>query len=598
MLALVLGLGVAPVVGVATAAPAAAAPVGVIEASLTNHTGASGTGDTTSNCVKFDPASGTWSNGQVRAAHGRPMRETRFWYVFGWSTWESDAASPCPATLDAVGYGAREFWSGIIRYQERAPGQSVISLTPGATASVPAGSSFLLGTFSHQNSRVQTAATSFRGALGLGVGGNRFSTEYVLDEPAGTVTFSNLIRAETVTLDGMSYRLSVQGFTSAGTGNAQCAQSPTGTLSSTISTVEATTTVACLWARLDQIRPVTVVKQVAAVGDAPAVIPASTFTSDSTLAGSPWKAPAFTLTPTAITGPGSSVALAAREFRATGETLTLTDGVAGAGWELTAITCVDGEGTGLASGATVDLAARRLVLANVPEAARSAAVPITCTFLGSYVAPTTLTLISTTIPSGTAAVPTGGWSFSVDALGSPLVTGTDGSAVATIPVPDPTRVVQVTETVQAGFVFDRVSCRRNDQTTPSSTVTVNPYRLTLERGRSHTCTVVNLRASVDLVKRAYRATDTGFTSPLAAAQQRQAGTALVWRYTVRNTGQTPLRDIVLGDRVTTTPRGGTGTESWAEITCPGVAVVKGPTTVSIASLAPDQEVHCQSSGVL
>ncbi|WP_443623117.1 prealbumin-like fold domain-containing protein [Cellulomonas dongxiuzhuiae] len=293
------------------------------------------------------------------------------------------------------------------------------------------------------------------------------------------------------------------------------------------------------------------------------------------------------------------MALAARDFQVTGESVTLTEHAPAASWELSSITCRDGLNAAIPSGLEINLASRSVTLANVPEATSAPAAPITCTFLSTYVAPTTLTLVSTTIPSGTTAVPTAGWSFTADGLGGPLVTaGAAGSAVGTIDVPSPTRSVRVTETVQAGYVLDRVSCRRSDQSVVPVAVTANHFDLTLERGRSYTCTVLNLRPGVSLVKQAFLASDTGFTTPLAAAQPRDAGTALVWRYTVRNTGQTTLSGILLRDATTVTTNGAGTTNGFASISCPGRPDIAAGTTVTIPTLAPGQEIRCQASGVL
>lgn len=593
VVALVLGLGLAPALAVATATPASAADLSIaVAAKLEAHRGTNGRGvldpdnswlnpdrNVDQNCIRFAPAAGTWSAGAVRAAHGGGGLN-----IIG--------QRDCSSSLSTTSQSAIEFAS-------RA-----------STNAAPTGASFLLGTFRHYNNPIQATATFFEGTFGVRVGTTETTATYVLEEtdnnsstksPDDIVTFSNLVRTSDVTIGTMRYRLSIQGFSRAGTGNATCPSGPgASSLSSVVTTVENTTTVACLWARLDQVRPVTVVKQVAAAGDAPTgAIPATSFTSASTVPGSPWAASSFTLTPTKFTGAESSATLAAREFRGTGEQLTITEGVPATNWELSSIECRDGAGTDLPSGATVSLADRRVILENVPDAATATAVPITCTFRNTYVAPTTLTLVSTTTPAGGAAVPTADWTFAVDAVATPLVTaGAGGSATATIPVAGATRVVRITETVKPGFVVGGVSCRRNDQTAASFTGTTNPYDLTLERGRSYTCTVANLRPSVTLAKEAFLATDTAFANPLATAQQRQAGTALVWRYTIRNTGQTTLTGIVLRDQVTVTPQGGTGVPSAAHITCPSIPGVTPGPAVTLPPLAPGQSVHCQSSGVL
>ena len=604
-----------PSCSVWAATPAAAAAVPTIQAKITNHRGTNGSGtlnpttnNTSVNCIRHDPGSDVWSSTRARAGHGNQIvnYRTRTWIVIGYTSWSSwRTENNCPTNL-GTGYTD----NGNTR-EEYSRGQSIIELTPGGSPTVAAGTSFLLGTFRHYNNPITATANYFEGTLGLQVGSTTFSSSYVLHEtpnnaePASdaanndTVTFGQLIRSEPVTLNGISYRLSVQGFTPAGTGDVSCAATPTGSFSSVVSTVEETTTVACLWARLDQVRPLTIVKQAAAAGDAPASVPAATFTSASTLAGSPWTAPGFSLAPTGVTAPGNTASLAARSFQATGERVTVTEGVPATSWELSAISCRDGAGAPVTSGVNVNLAARSLVLENVPEAASASAAPITCTFVNTYVAPTTLTLVSTTIPTGSTPVATAGWSFTVDALGSPLTTaGAGGSATATVPVTGATRVVQVTETVQSGYVFDSMSCRRNDQPTASFTSTVNPSGVTLERGRSYTCTVLNLRPSVDLVKQAFLATDTGFLTPLAAGQLRDAGTAVVWRYTVRNTGQTTLGGIVLRDATSVSVTGGGTTSGFATISCPGRPDIAAGTTVTIPSLAPGQEIRCQSSGVL
>lgn len=611
-LALVLGLGLTPVVGGFTATPAAAAVVPTIQAKIANHRGTDGSGslypatnNTSVNCIRFNPGNDVWSTSQVRAGHGNEIVNTRSRTFFGLGPWGSwTTRNQCPTSL---GTG---FVDNSYSLEENSRGQSIIGLTPGGSPTVAAGSSFLLGTFRHYNNPITATANHFEGTLALQVGATVFSSSYVLHEtpnsgtssdPANNdiVTFSQLIRTEPVTVNGMSYRLSVQGFTPAGTGDVSCAATPTGNFSNVVSTVEETTTVACLWARLDQVRPLTIVKQVAAVGDITTTVPAATFSSTSTLAGSPWAASNFSLAPASLTAPNNTATLAARAFQSTGERVTIAEAAPAVNWELTTVSCRDGANQPLVSGASVNLTTRSLVLENVPEATSESALPITCTFLNSYVAPTTLTLVSTTVPTGTTPVPTAGWSYTLDALGAPLTTsGAGGSATATIPVPASSRVVQVTETVQSGYVFDSMVCRRNDQPSVAVTLTANPSAVTLDRGRSYTCTVLNLRPGVDLVKQAFLASDTAFTTPLVAGQPRDAGTALVWRYTVRNTGQTTLSGIVLRDATTVTPRGAAAVNGFAIISCPGRTDIAAGTTVTIPSLAPGQEIRCQSSGVL
>lgn len=601
-----LGAALTPVVQTVTAAPAQAATVayGAVEAQLVNHRGTNGAGaavgDAGSNCIRYAPAAGTWSGTQVRAAHGNQQVTSRTRNIFGfWNAWET--SYQCPT---ALGEG---FQSNTFTQESYSNGQSIIGFSPTTVTSVTTGTSFLLGTFRHYNNPVTSSANYYEGSLGVRLGSSStVSSPYVLWEtpnnatPASnaanndTVTFGSLIRRETVTLNGMSYRLTVQGFTTAGTGTVSCASSPSGTFSNTVSTVEETTTVACLWARLDQVRPVTVAKQVAAAGDAPAGIPAATFSATSTMAGSAWTAtPLPSLTPTSLTGAGSTATAPARDLMTTSESVTVTEGAPPAGWELTRVACTDGTGAALTTGVTVSTSARTLTLAGVPDATSPAALAITCTFLNTYVAPTTLTLVSQTMP-GTTLVPTAGWTFAVDAVAGSLTTaGAAGSVQTTVAVPAANRVVRVTETVQTGFVVDRVTCTGTDGS--SVTTSAHPVDVTLLRGRSYTCTVVNLRPGVALVKEAFLATDTAFTTPLATGQQRQEGTAVVWRYTVRNTGQTALTSLVLRDAFSATTNGVGTTTGFTTITCPGLT--PGP-TVTIPSLAVGASVACTAPGVL
>ncbi|MBO0899652.1 hypothetical protein J1G43_06715 [Cellulomonas sp. zg-ZUI22] len=602
-----LALVLAPAVGVVAASSAAAAAVtiGPVEADLRSHRGTDGRGalvpaadNAAAGCIRYAPAPGTPSRTEVRVGHGREQVDSRT-RVFVWGAW-SHHSYQCPDAL-----GTERSWDDgrvLLPTEYRTKGQGTLGFAPATVASVTTGTSFLVGTLRYANNPTQSVSSHYEGVLGLRLGtrGTLEPTYVLRDTAAGddTLTFGDLTRTFPVVHDGVDHRLTVEGFTVAAAG-AGCGTAPTGAPTTGVTAPHGAVTTACLWARLDQVRPVTVVQQAAAVGDAPASVPPG-FVVTAARDAAP--AVRYTLSPTAVTGPGSSASTAAGTVLARRDRVVLTADAPPASWELSSITCRDGRGVVLAPGATVGLAARSVVLENVPEAATAAAAPIVCTFVSSYVAPTTLTLVSVTVPAGAApgaGVPTAGWEFTVDALGAaPLVTGPGGSAAATVPVPGATRVVRVTEAVPAGYVVDTVTCRRDDGGAAPVTTTGNPYDVRMERGRSHTCTVVNLRPGVEVVAQTFLADDTAFASPLPTGERRTAGTHIVRRYTVRNTGQTTLVDIRLRDAYAAVTVGGATTTGDATIACPGRTDIPAGASVTIPSLAPGQEISCRSTGVL
>ena len=601
-----VALVLAPVAGVATASSAAAVAVtiGPVEADLRNHRGTDGQGtllpatdNAAAGCIRYSPAPGAPSRTEVRVGHGREQVESRT-RVLVWGAWGHHAYQ-CPDVL-----GAERAWDNdrlFFPVEYRTKGQSTLGFAPATVASVTTGTSFLVGTLRYANNPSQSVASHYEGLLGLRLGerGTLAPTYVLRDSASGddTLTFGDLTRSLTVLHDGVEHRLTVEGVTAVS--GAGCGAAPAGAPTAGVTAPHGVVTTACLWARLDQVRPLTIVQQVAAVGDAPASVPTG-FSVTAERGATPTAR--YTLSPTAVTGPGSSTSTAAGAVLARRDRVALTADAPAASWELSSITCRDGRGAVLAPGATVGPAARSVVLENVPEAATAAVAPIVCTFVSSYVAPTTLTLVSVTVPEGAApgtGVPTAGWEFTVDPPGAAaLVTGPDGSAATTVPVPDASRVVRVTEAVPAGYVLDSVTCRRDGGGAAPVTATGNPYDVRLERGRSHTCTVLNLRPGVEVVTQTFLADDTALASPVPTGERRPAGTHVVRRYTVRNTGQTTLVDIRLRDAYAAVTVGGATTTGDATIACPGRTDIPAGASVTIPSLAPGQEISCRSRGVL
>lgn len=637
-----LGVTATPALQAPLAVPAAAVatPWTSTELSVSNHRGTNGSGanagTSDATCVRGSGAAAAgstgWSaSGEVAVGHGAQridtQTRTRASRYTAWSAWSAptDGTSfQCPASLGRgwTGEPYQSDWWGLEQTRQTTQGQSVLGFTPAPVTSVDSGRSFLLATFRHYNNPVTSGANFFEGSLDLRVGSSGarsvVSTAYVLHETPNSadpltdrasddvVTFTNLQRTERITLGSFTYALTLQGFTTAGTGGAACGATPGGALSSVVTTVEESVTTACLWARIDQVRPVTLVAQATAAGAAPSVVPASQLAATSTRSGSAWAAPIAPLTPGGTVAGANTAAAPARDLVTTGESVTVTHATPPAGWEVSSISCTDGLGAAL-SGASTALTTRTLTLAGVPEATAAEAAPIRCTFATTYVAPTTLTLVGTTTAQGAvSAVPAAGWGF--------VVTGADGSAVAsgttaagagaagpswvtTVPVPAGGRTVRVAETVQAGFVADRMTCTSTQPGVPPL-VTGNAATLALARGWSYTCTVDNLRTGVSVTKEAFA--DAAFTRPLPAGVERPTGTRVHWRYTVTNTGQVRLSRVRLRDDVTVTTRTGTTAPrtSLAALSCPGRPDLVAGTTVTIPVIPVGGSVVCTASQTL
>src|SRR4029077_19016615 len=104
------------------------------------------------------------------------------------------------------------------------------------------------------------------------------------------ISFTNQISNITLTQGGLTFNLVLLGFVPVANATA-CPATPAGGVKNEFSTVEGQQTHACLYARVVQVRSLTVVKQVGPVS------PARTFgfTSSSSLAGSPWANGTFNL---------------------------------------------------------------------------------------------------------------------------------------------------------------------------------------------------------------------------------------------------------------------------------------------------------------
>jgi uncharacterized repeat protein (TIGR01451 family) len=391
---------------IAPSSPAAAVEitVGPIEAQMANHRGT--TEDTRpvggGNCIRYsgrasgsaDPSStfvtntGTQTN-EARSAHG--------------------LTGGCPSTLNINE-------------------QSAMGFRPTAALTVDDGVQFLIGRMIHYNNPIQAADRYFVGELNVRLSGidedPTLEFPWTLDEtpnvggtPNDEIAFSSQISPVTFSQDGFTYRLVIFGFRPVAAGTT-CPATPSGNPVNRFSTVEGAQTHACLYASLQQDRsPLTVVKQVVGSPPQPKTF---AFTSSSSLAGSPWENGSFTL----VAG-GQE----ARDLTS-GNTITVTETDPNDDrWGLTSLACTQIGANGQPQpvpSATVNLAARQVVLANIPAPPNPDQSGITCTFTNTYTPTATLTLVKE-VTSGTA--PPSAWTLT--ATGPDEISGPSGSSEVT-----------------------------------------------------------------------------------------------------------------------------------------------------------------------
>jgi len=365
-LALVVVCG-AVVVGVVRppASPASAATVtlGVIQAQMLNHLGVDH--GTTDNCIRYAPAGTATSSALVsspaeaQTAHGRP----------------GQTVSTCPGSLNTGS-------------------QSAVGFRPSAQTTVEDGQQFLIGRMVHYNNPVYANDRYFKGTVNTVLSGfttpNTLAFNWTLDETPNSgggccndlITFTNQISDTVLTQGGLRFRLVINGFVPVATATT-CPGTATGSPVNEFSTVEGTQTHACLYATVAQVRTLTIIKTVTGAA------PTKTFnyTSTSSLAGSPWSNSSFSLTA------GGTVT---RDLTS-GNTVTVTEVDPNDDrWALSSLNCTQigaGGATEQVPGATFNVAARQVVLNDVPPPPNLANPDIRCTFTNAYTPKSTLTLV-------------------------------------------------------------------------------------------------------------------------------------------------------------------------------------------------------------
>lgn len=207
---------------------------------------------------------------------------------------------------------------------------------------------------------------------------------------------------------GVSYKLVLRGFVNNGpddTCTVMDAATAESRLETTFYTQEGGDTYGCLYGSLEQVRPVTFAKDVSGsqAAQRSVSIPQFTYTnaSSSSSAGAAWGA-LGSLQPTGWGAANAATDPRSYELLAPGEGAVITEDQQGpaptedtAGWKLSGVTCLQGDGTPvldedgnrLDTSSAVDLSTGTLDLGRVGLAESSAAAPITCTWHNAYSEP-------------------------------------------------------------------------------------------------------------------------------------------------------------------------------------------------------------------
>ena len=369
----------ASVVLPATAAQAADITAGPVKAQMADHRGVDN-GTTANNCITYAPP-GTATTSAFVTNTGASTNEAQ-------TAHGSASSGRCPTSLSSAT-------------------QSTVGFRPSTVTTVSDGSQFLIGRMIHYNNPVYSSDRYFTGTLNTQLAGftgaSTLSFPWSIDEtpnnvepptdPANNdiIAFTSQISSVLLTQGGSTFKLVITGFVPVGNA-AACPAAPAGQPVNQFSTVETKQTHACLYASLEAVRSLTVVKQV--VGSPPTT-PSFGFGSSSALAGSPWSNSSFTL------NSGGSVT---RELT-TGNTVVVTENDPNDDrWSLTGLTCTQIGANGQPEplpGAILNLAGRQATLTNVPRPPNIAQPGITCTYTNTYTPKATLTLVKQ-VASGSA----------------------------------------------------------------------------------------------------------------------------------------------------------------------------------------------------
>jgi hypothetical protein len=384
----------------AVPAPAQAAEVtipieGDVQARMVAHTGwnADAAAPSIGDCVRYGSAPDS-AAGAIPNPGGSAGTEGSAWAdgATGWVSFDDTAYTAHGTIVD-----------GCLGADLDLEGQSALGFAPATIAAVQTGTSFNLGRMVHRNNPIYATNEWFRGVMDVRVLGLDLQYEWTLHEtpnrvnppsaPANNdvVEFVNTLGDQSfVGPDGNRYTLVVAGFT-VPQADGSCPQTlvEPATAVNRFETVERTSTYGCLYAKIEQVRSLTLTKVVEAPFSAPAAIPAFGFTTTTDTPGSAWDADA-SLTPSEL---GTTGAASVTADFVVGETISIVEDPTSAPWSFTSLECVDGTGAVLPV-----TAGAQLTLSGDLSVTDPAAAPIECTYTNTFDPRAGIAILKTVTP--------------------------------------------------------------------------------------------------------------------------------------------------------------------------------------------------------
>ncbi len=378
--------------------------------------------------------------------------------------------------------------------------QSGFGFKPSAVNSVKVGQPFLLGTLKHYNVAVYISdyGQLYSGALSVKFLGQQIDFPWLFNETDNRpcafpgcddqLKMTKVVANRKVTVDGVDYRLVLNDFRhtsntcpttlSSGTSGVQGGQI-------TFTTVERRVSTGCLYATLEQVRPLTIVKKVEGA-EAGTTIPNFAFntTANSPAGVEEWEDD-FTLRPTATTQASRTEDVLTPLSRFSITETSVNDPK----WRLKELKCVDGRGQAVSgistSGATI-------TVSGVEPETFADAVRVTCTYVNEYLPDAKLTLVKV-VQGGPLenAVGTGNWTLSATSPKKTISGISGATAVTGVTVPAGTYSLQ--ETVAPGVTgFTQTgSWRCVNRAANNVQVPVTNGSVTLTDKADVVCTVTN-----------------------------------------------------------------------------------------------------------
>ncbi|MFV0252562.1 MAG: DUF5979 domain-containing protein [Beutenbergiaceae bacterium] len=469
-------------------------------------------------CVRYGIAAASTSTG-VAANTGGSNGTSAAAYSDGNTAWVSDGATLNTA-YSAHGNNCTGASTGGVSLNS----QSAIGFRPTGADQFSTGTIFNLGRMVHRNHPVNTTNSWFQGDMNIrfdpGDTPVDMTFRWQLHETPNTpgpvndiVTFLNEETDATfVADDGLTYTMVVRGFTAPQSGTT-CAATLTSLTDADIrhqfSTVEGAVNYGCLYASMEQVRTLTIVKDVA---DPYAAAPATVFdfTSTSSVAGSHWDGAAFSL----------ADADSYSQTFTTAETIRVSEADQASPWTLDGVSCVQGEDTPIPD---VGISGGQITIPAGLSTATAADAEITCTYTNAYQPRATLTLVKEVNSTGQPAPTASAYDWTLSASGNSTISGTGQTgptdATANPAITDQSVIAgsyalteTATGTSTSGYVQDGDwDCVASDDQPVSVT---DGNRVDLAHGDDVTCTVTNrfVTGALEITKTVDTTPDGGYTA--------------------------------------------------------------------------------------